>query len=113
VELQHYIKQPTLPIEKLFLLTNSDNNYHSLYSNSTIAMDDLSIYHPSNFLYNQEKMPHYKPGGFHPICLGDTFKNDRYRVCHKLGWEGFSTVWLAWDRVYTALFALCLALAYK
>jgi serine/threonine protein kinase len=73
-------------------------------------MDDLSIYHPSNLLYNQEKMPRYKLGGFHPICLGDTIKNGRYRVCHKLGWGGFSTVWLAWDRVYTALFAYVLPL---
>ncbi|PMD58241.1 putative srpk [Hyaloscypha bicolor E] len=60
-------------------------------------MNDLSIYRSSNLLYNQEKMSRYGPGGFHPVRLGDTFKENRYKVCHKLGWGGFSTVWLAWD----------------
>ncbi|KAJ8058231.1 hypothetical protein OCU04_012427 [Sclerotinia nivalis] len=62
-------------------------------------MNDLSIYCPSNLLYNQENMSRYEPGGFHPICLGDTFKEGRYKIYHKLGWGGFSTVWLAWDGV--------------
>ncbi|KAH6717117.1 kinase-like domain-containing protein [Leptodontidium sp. MPI-SDFR-AT-0119] len=62
-------------------------------------MDDLSIYRSSNLLYNQEKMSRYKPGGFHPVCLGDTFKEGRYKIRHKLGWGGCSTVWLAWDGV--------------
>ncbi|TVY46844.1 Protein kinase [Lachnellula occidentalis] len=60
-------------------------------------MDDLSIYRPSNLLYDQERMSRYKPGGFHPVCLGDTFKEGRYKICHKLGWGGYSTVWLAYD----------------
>ncbi|KAH8782036.1 kinase-like domain-containing protein [Hyaloscypha sp. PMI_1271] len=64
-----------------------------------MAMNDLSIYCSSNLLYNQEKMSRYRPGGFHPVCLGDTFKEGRYKICHKLGWGGFSTVWLAWDGV--------------
>lgn len=37
----------------------------------------------------------YRPGGFHPVHLGDTFSNGRYRIIHKLGYGGFSTVWLA------------------
>lgn len=66
-------------------------------------MDDLSIYHPSNLLYTQEQMSRYKPGGFHPVCLGDTFKEGRYEICHKLGWGGYSTVWLAYDKLYVTL----------
>jgi serine/threonine-protein kinase SRPK3 len=42
----------------------------------------------------------YRPGGYHPVCLGDTFKGGRYKVHHKLGWGGFSTVWLAKDKEY-------------
>jgi serine/threonine-protein kinase SRPK3 len=60
-------------------------------------MDDLSIFHGSNLLHDQKRMSRYRPGGFHPICLGDTLNQRRYQVCHKLGWGGFSTVWLAKD----------------
>ena len=66
-------------------------------------MEDLSIYHDSNLLYNQEEMWKYRPGGFHPVCLGDTFKHDSYKIHHKLRWGGYSTVWLAKDRAYITL----------
>jgi serine/threonine-protein kinase SRPK3 len=39
----------------------------------------------------------YKIGGYHPVEIGDTFNNDRYRVLQKLGWGHFSTVWLCFD----------------
>lgn len=39
----------------------------------------------------------YKPGGFHPVTLHDTFQDERYVVRHKLGFGGQATVWLAWD----------------
>lgn len=64
------------------------------------TMEDLSIYCDSNLLYNQEDISKYNPGGFHPVCLGDTFKDGRYQVHHKLGWGGYSTVWLAKDKRY-------------
>ena len=38
----------------------------------------------------------YRPGGYHPVELGDKFYN-RYVVEHKLGYGGYSTVWLARD----------------
>ncbi|KAJ5544637.1 hypothetical protein N7461_006941 [Penicillium sp. DV-2018c] len=59
---------------------------------------DLSLYCQSNLLYTQESLSKYQPGGYHPVNLGDTFANDRYKIHHKLGWGGFSTVWLAKDR---------------
>ncbi|RAK92428.1 kinase-like protein [Aspergillus costaricaensis CBS 115574] len=61
-------------------------------------MEDLSMYEQHNLLYTQERLSKYRPGGYHPVCLGDTFKNGRYEIHHKLGWGGFSTVWLAKDR---------------
>jgi len=48
-------------------------------------------------------MSRYRPGGFHPVKLGDTFKDGRYKVYHKLGWGGFSTVWLARDESYVTI----------
>ncbi|GLB05372.1 hypothetical protein AtubIFM57258_000652 [Aspergillus tubingensis] len=61
-------------------------------------MEDLSIYEQNNLLYSQEKLSKYRPGGYHPVSLGDTLKDGRYEIHHKLGWGGFSTVWLAHDK---------------
>ncbi|KAK3366762.1 kinase-like domain-containing protein [Lasiosphaeria ovina] len=38
----------------------------------------------------------YRPGGFHPVLLGDVL-DDRFRVVHKLGCGGQATVWLCRD----------------
>lgn len=59
---------------------------------------DLSLFCQNNLLYTQESLSKYQPGGYHPVNLGDTFDNGRYKIHHKLGWGGFSTVWLANDR---------------
>lgn len=47
--------------------------------------------------YNAEDAKQYEPGGFHPVHLDEYYDNNRYRVVHKLGAGGFSTVWLAQD----------------
>ena len=60
---------------------------------------DPSLFQQHNLLYTEESLSRYRPGGYHPVTLGDTFKNGRYHVRHKLGWGGFSTVWLAKDIV--------------
>ena len=39
----------------------------------------------------------YRPGGLHPIHLGDTLDGDRYKIIRKLGYGSFSTVWLGRD----------------
>ncbi|KAF9074066.1 kinase-like domain-containing protein [Rhodocollybia butyracea] len=53
-----------------------------------------------------ENVELYRPGGLHPVHLGDTFHNNRYTVVHKLGHGTFSTVWLVRDSItdrYAAL----------
>ena len=47
-----------------------------------------------------ESVQAYKLGGYHPVLLGDTFKNDTYRILKKIGYGSFSTVWLARDTKY-------------
>ena len=53
-----------------------------------------------------EDVEKYKIGGFHPIHLGDTFEDGRYRILHKLGFGGFSTAWLARDNHLRRLVSL-------
>ncbi len=57
-------------------------------------------------LDNVEDVEKYRSGGFHPIHLGDALKGGRYRVLHKLGYGGFSTVWLARDENQDRLVSL-------
>jgi serine/threonine-protein kinase SRPK3 len=45
-----------------------------------------------------ERVEEYRPGGFHPIVVGDLLAHGRYRVIHKLGFGGSSTIWLARDQ---------------
>ena len=44
-----------------------------------------------------EDLERYEPGGYHPVMIGDVL-HDRYQIVDKLGFGGYSTVWLARDR---------------
>ncbi|KAI0861052.1 serine protein kinase [Xylaria cubensis] len=44
-----------------------------------------------------ERVEDYRPGGYHPVHLGDLFNNGQYKVARKLGEGSYSTVWLAHD----------------
>ncbi|TDZ15304.1 Serine/threonine-protein kinase SRPK [Colletotrichum orbiculare MAFF 240422] len=46
---------------------------------------------------DEEAHEDYCAGGYHPVQLGDKFANNRYTIVHKLGFGGYSTVWLAFD----------------
>ena len=62
-------------------------------------------------LNNVEDVEKYRNGGFHPIHLGDGLKGGRCCVLHKLVFGGFSTVWLARDRLQDTLVSLKLLTA--
>ncbi|XP_014561916.1 hypothetical protein COCVIDRAFT_33148 [Bipolaris victoriae FI3] len=46
---------------------------------------------------NAEPLYRYCKGGYHPVHLGDYLNNERYKILHKSGWGGYSTVWAARD----------------
>ncbi|OBT68843.1 CMGC/SRPK protein kinase [Pseudogymnoascus sp. 23342-1-I1] len=62
-------------------------------------MANIADYIATDTVRSEEKISRYRPGGFHPVSLGNTFKEGRYTVVHKLGYGGFSTVWVAYDDV--------------
>ncbi|KAF2996647.1 hypothetical protein E8E13_003375 [Curvularia kusanoi] len=43
-----------------------------------------------------ERLEMYEPGGYHPVMIDDLLHN-RYRIVDKLGYGGYSTIWLARD----------------
>lgn len=49
-----------------------------------------------NWIEGTEKLEKYEPGGYHPIMIGDIL-HERYAIVDKLGFGGYSTVWLAQD----------------
>lgn len=44
-----------------------------------------------------EDLHKYCPGGYHPLQIGDKLHEGRYRLVDKLGYGGYSTIWLARD----------------
>ncbi|KAK1145750.1 hypothetical protein N8T08_003988 [Aspergillus melleus] len=57
-----------------------------------------------------EKPERYRPGGYHPLSVGDRL-NGRYDVVHKLGFGTYSTIWLARDANLKKYVAIKIAIA--
>lgn len=46
---------------------------------------------------DEEDSEDYCKGGYHPVHVGEQYKDGKYTVVRKLGWGHFSTVWLSRD----------------
>jgi len=46
---------------------------------------------------DEEDSEDYCKGGYHPVTIGEKYKDGKYTVIRKLGWGHFSTVWLSKD----------------
>lgn len=57
-----------------------------------------------------EKPFRYRPGGYHPISIGDRLYG-RYDIVHKLGFGTYSTTWLARDMNVEKYVAIKIAIA--
>ena len=60
---------------------------------STMSFDSSIEY---NWIDGVERLELYEPGGYHPVMVGDVLHN-RYQIVDKLGFGGYSTIWLARD----------------
>lgn len=58
---------------------------------------DAKERHPTyNWIMDVESLENYIPGGYYPIMIGDVL-HDRYRIVDKMGYGGYSIVWLSYD----------------
>ena len=48
---------------------------------------------------DEEDSEDYCKGGYHPVQVGEQYKDGKYTIVRKLGWGHFSTVWLSKDNV--------------
>ncbi|KAK2858519.1 hypothetical protein FQN49_004652 [Arthroderma sp. PD_2] len=63
-----------------------------------------------NWVDGAESLEKYRPGGYHPVMIGDIL-HDRYHVVDKLGFGGYSTIWLARDTQLERYVALKVGIA--
>ncbi|KAG7412860.1 Protein kinase dsk1 [Fusarium oxysporum f. sp. rapae] len=76
--------------------TNQPAGSHQLsamaHSPSSSSVDDAA-----ENTADEEDSEDYCKGGYHPVQVGEKFKDGKYTVVRKLGWGHFSTVWLSRD----------------
>ncbi|KAH7311452.1 kinase-like domain-containing protein [Stachybotrys elegans] len=58
-----------------------------------------------------EPLHRYRPGGYHPVLLGDVLHHGRYKIIHKMGWGGYATTWAAKDQKTPRYVALKISVA--
>eukprot|EP00602_Paraphysomonas_sp_CaronLab_P002929 CAMPEP_0185030754 /NCGR_PEP_ID=MMETSP1103-20130426/17794_1 /TAXON_ID=36769 /ORGANISM="Paraphysomonas bandaiensis, Strain Caron Lab Isolate" /LENGTH=1040 /DNA_ID=CAMNT_0027565995 /DNA_START=63 /DNA_END=3185 /DNA_ORIENTATION=- len=95
------IKKRTEPAAGKHNQEHKDGLDHKYDSKTQDAKND---YNSSNEDYSDdgdEDAESYKPGGYHPVKIGDIY-NKRYLVVEKLGWGHFSTVWMCRDQISPA-----------
>ncbi|KAL5120684.1 serine/threonine protein kinase, CMGC [Pleosporales sp. CAS-2024a] len=85
----HYNVQPTA----------SPPGPHPMYANPaghSPASSSSSLDEADNTA-DEEDSEDYCKGGYHPVQVGEQYKDGKYTIVRKLGWGHFSTVWLSRD----------------
>jgi serine/threonine protein kinase len=79
-------------------------------------VDDPPVFqcwlHHTDYDLEVENLYQYRPGGYHPVALGDVL-DGRFHVVHKLGLGGYATVWLCHDSVFNKWRAVKIMMADK
>ena len=87
------------------LLTTNNHGHRSTATNNSSNMKDRTPSSSSSredaaeTTADEEDSEDYCKGGYHPVTVGEQFKDGKYTVVRKLGWGHFSTVWLSRDNV--------------
>lgn len=93
-KLANYKARPR-PLLVLSLPGRMTNISCSQPCSSTTPRNQSIKYH---WIDGVESLELYKPGGYHPVAINDLL-HKRYRIVDKLGFGGYSTVWLARDEI--------------
>lgn len=79
--------------------TASPLAHHKMYANqlSHSPSSSSSSVDEAENTADEEDSEDYCKGGYHPVQVGEEYKDGKYTVVRKLGWGHFSTVWLSRD----------------
>ncbi|KAJ4378168.1 serine/threonine protein kinase, CMGC [Neocucurbitaria cava] len=72
---------------------------HKMYGNQLSHSPDSSSssVDEAENTADEEDSEDYCKGGYHPVQVGEEYKEGKYTIVRKLGWGHFSTVWLSRD----------------
>jgi serine/threonine-protein kinase SRPK3 len=79
--------------------TASPLQQHKMYGDTVSHSPDSSSssVDEADNTADEEDSEDYCKGGYHPVQVGEEYKDGRYTIVRKLGWGHFSTVWLSRD----------------
>jgi serine/threonine-protein kinase SRPK3 len=79
--------------------TTSPLAQHKMYANQLSHSPDSSSssVDEAENTADEEDSEDYCKGGYHPVQVGEEYKDGKYTIVRKLGWGHFSTVWLSRD----------------
>lgn len=79
--------------------TTSPLAQHKMYGNQLSHSPDSSSssVDEAENTADEEDSEDYCKGGYHPVQVGEEYKDGKYTIVRKLGWGHFSTVWLSRD----------------
>lgn len=90
----------------IFAIPSSCSTFRRSSSTSSQSSPIMSVEeYKYDWIDGAEPLEKYRPGGYHPVMIGDML-HQRYRIVDKLGFGGYSTIWLGLDtqlRQYVAI----------
>lgn len=87
-------------------MKNDESTGFGRYVSTELEEDDLESFSEPWYRYDTEDNSRI----FYPVCVGEVL-NERYLIEHKLGFGGFSTVWMVcdlWSKRNMAIKIMCL-----
>lgn len=88
-------------MNSIYLIKLSRMASRATIFHSKRAMSFQTSHIQSRRLWEEERLPFYRPEQFYPVHIGELL-NSRYKVVGKLGYGAYSTVWLCHEKRYVS-----------